>query len=793
MARHGRRLQWLIGISSLIVATTIWFSYKIVRNLLLDNLTKNAFLEVKQSANELDQWLLARKAEVATLANTPSLRTMDWDKVGPFLTTEVKQMADFYFFGMIYPDGSYYNTEVGQAVGKNLSDRQHFQEALAGKTYASDPVLSRTLGIPVVVITTPIWLDSSHTGEPIGVLSGLIDIDQVTDVVSQLDYGENSYALALRSSGVPIVHPDRERMGTRNDQVPSLLASADPYEVAIAEAMVAGKKGIDRTRLGDQPVYVAYMPLQEADWSIALVIPRKNIESQLHLLDLIAVLVVGLLIALLLILWHGHNWEKAQLKRSKELADAANRAKSKFLANMSHELRTPLNGILGYTQILLRDRQASPTQIQQFQVIQQCSNHLLNLINDVLDIAKIEADRLELVPETFYLFPFLDSLAEIFRMRAAQQGLSFQYELDHGLPTKICGDPKRLRQVLMNLLSNAIKFTPTGHIDFRIISVAELEPVTEAEGLHHIRFEVCDTGVGIAPHQIEKIFHPFEQVGHQDKKQDGTGLGLAISAQIVALMGSALEVSSTPDQGSQFSFDVQVLGFETQSCEHRPSTQPQSIITGYDGPLYTVLVVDDKWANRAVLVNLLQSVGLMTLEAIDGKDGLEKAMRHLPDLIITDLVMPRMDGFEFLRQLQQSPELETVVAIASSASVFESDQHQSLAAGAKAFLPKPIQADTLFEYLETYLSLKWRYCSHHPQTISLQKASPVKSFPIPQDILLHLKDLAEMGDVDAIAREAEKLKENHPKAREFLQNLQQFSQNCQLDDIESLLVHYISV
>ena len=794
MARHGRRLQWLIGISSLIVATTTWFSYTVVRNLLLHNLTKNAFLEVKQSANELDQWLVARKAEVTTLANTPSLRTMDWDHVGPFLTAEVKQMVDFYFFGMIYPDGSYYNTEVGQAVGKNLSDRQHVREALAGKTYASDPVLSRTLGIPVVVITAPVWSDASHTGDPIGILSGLIDIDQVTDVVGQLVYGENSYVLALRSSGVPIVHPDRERMGTRNDQVPSLLESSDPYEVAIAQAMVAGKKGIDRTQLNSQPVYVAYMPLQEADWSIALVIPRENIESQLHLLDLIAVLMAGLLMALLFILWRGHNWEKTQLKRSKELADTANRAKSKFLANMSHELRTPLNGILGYTQILLRDRDASPTQIKQFQVIQQCGNHLLNLINDVLDIAKIEADRLELVPETFYLFPFLDSLAEIFRMRAAQKGLSFRYDLDLGLPTQICGDPKRLRQILMNLLSNAIKFTPTGHIDFRIVSIVSLDPLTETEGLYGIRFEVRDTGVGIESQQIQRIFHPFEQVGHADKQQDGTGLGLAISAQIVALMGSELQVTSTPNKGSQFSFDVQVLGFETQSCENRPSLQPHAIVTGYDGPPYTILVVDDKWANRAVLAHLLQSVGFMTLEAVDGQDGLTKAITHLPDLIITDLVMPNMDGFELLRQIQQSPQLQNVAAIASSASVFEVDQEQSLAAGAKAFLPKPIQAETLFELLQTYLPLQWNYCTHQNQgTMRGQQLSLPTSLPIAKETLLKLRELAEIGDVDAIAREAEKLKGKYPKASDFFQDLQQFSQNCQLDDIESLLVHYISV
>ncbi|MEM9216487.1 MAG: ATP-binding protein [Cyanobacteria bacterium P01_F01_bin.150] len=799
MTKRGRRLQWLIGVASIIVATTTWFSYKVVRNLLLHNLTRNTLLNVQQSANELDQWLLARKTEMKTMANTPILRTMDWQQVGPFLTAEVEQMVDFYFVSIIYPDGSYYNTEVGQAVGKNLSDRQHFQEAMAGNTYASDPVLSRTLGISMVGITSPVWADSSHSGTPIGVVSGLIDIERVTNVVSQLSYGKNSYALALRSSGVPIVHPDKERMGTRNDQVPSLLDSSDPHEVAIAQAMVAGTQGIERTRLNDQLVYVAYMPLKEADWSIALVIPFGNIESQLHLLDLLAVVVAGLLVSLLFLLWHGHNWEKAQLKQSKELADTANRAKSKFLANMSHELRTPLNGILGYAQILLRDRQASPEQIKQFQVIQQCGNHLLNLINDVLDIAKVEANRLELASETFYLLPFLDSLAEIFRMRAAQKGLSFSYDPDLRLPTKISGDPKRLRQVLMNLLGNAIKFTDSGQIDFRIISVSPDPTATVNKGpeggfsrLHRLRFEIQDTGVGIEQQQLSTIFRPFEQVGYQDHKQDGTGLGLTISGQIVVLMGSTLQVMSTPGRGSQFSFEVDLPGWETQRCDNRPSLRPKSIITGYEGPPYTILIVDDKWANRAVLVNLLQSLGFITMEASDGTDGLEKALHQLPDMIITDLVMPKMDGFEFLRRLKQLPQLKDVVAIASSASVFEADQHQSLSAGASAFLPKPVQTELLFDLLETYLSLVWIY--HHnpksPKTVLTKTPHPIQ---VSRNALLRLQDFAELGDVDAIIQETEVLKNNYPDASSFFQDLQQLSKNCQLDDIESLLVHYISV
>lgn len=800
MARRGKRLQrlqWLIGITSLIVGTTTWFSYKVVRSLLLDNLKRNALLEVRQSANELDQWLVEQKTAVMTLANTPSLRSMDWATVGPFLGEEVQQMDDFYFFGLIYPDGSYYNTEIGWAEGKNLRDRQHFQEALNGNVYASDPVLSRTLGIPVVVITAPIWANASHTGDPAGVLSGLIDIDRVTDVVGKLAYGDDSYALALSTAGVPIVHPEPDRMGTRNDQVPSLLDSSDPHEVAIAKAMVAGNQDIERTQLDGQAVYVAYIPLREADWSIALVIPRNNIESQLHLLDLLALLVAGLLITLLLILWHGHNWEKAQLKRSKELADTANRAKSKFLANMSHELRTPLNGILGYAQILLRDRDATPSQLKHFQVIQQCGNHLLNLINDVLDIAKIEANRLELVPETFYLFPFLDSLAEIFRMRAAQKGLSFQYDIAFNLPTKVYGDPKRLRQVLMNLLSNAIKFTPTGHITFQIKLISTSDSLAEhhpslAQDSYRIQFAVFDTGVGIPPEQIESIFKPFEQVGHPEQRQDGTGLGLAISTQILTLMASNLNVNSSLGQGSQFSFELQLPGSETQRCEQRSSSDAQTIVTGYEGPPRTILVIDDKWANRAVLVALLQSMGFITFEAVDGHDGLEKAVDHRPDLIITDLVMPRMDGFEFMHQLQPLSELQETVVIASSASVFESDRDQSLAAGAKAFLPKPIQSDTLLDLLQTHLSLRWTYCIRPSQGKVGLPEMPT-SLPLEKEILLYLQDLAEMGDVDAIAHEAEQLKEKYPTAEDFLQNIREFSQNCQLDDIESLLIRYISV
>ncbi len=426
-------LRLMLGIATVIVGVSAYWSYQTVRSLILESLQENALLEVQQGVNEIDQWLMARKVEVETIANTPTLQTMDWSKVGPYLKKEIERSEDFFIFAMVEPDGSFYNTKVGRST-KNASHREYFQNAMAGQIAVSDPFIGLETGIPTIAIAAPILSGSGSAFAPIGDVNGNMNLDRVTEVVNQLRYGEGSYAFALNSHGGAITHPNPDLMfNVDRPTFPTLLEHDNVALATTAQHMVNEKQGIALHPIDGQLHYVAYLPLREVDWSVALVIPHHNIEGQLLPLDLMALVLMGLTFSMVVVLWQVQSFEQKQLKKTKEAAESANRAKSEFLANMSHELRTPLNSILGYAQILEREQTITPKQKKGLNIIHQNGKHLLNLINDVLDIAKIEARRLDIHPHPVHFPSFLQGVVEIIDIRAAQKNLEFYY-----LQEKIC-------------------------------------------------------------------------------------------------------------------------------------------------------------------------------------------------------------------------------------------------------------------------------------------------------------------------------------------------------------------
>ncbi|MEG4425558.1 MULTISPECIES: PAS domain S-box protein [unclassified Microcoleus] len=462
--------------------------------------------------------------------------------------------------------------------------------------------------------------------------------------------------------------------------------------------------------------------------------------------------------------------------KAREAAEAASRAKSEFLANMSHELRTPLNGIMGYAQILQRSKVLNEEERSRIDVIYQCGSHLLTLINDILDLSKIEAQKVELMPTDFHFPAFLQGVAEMCRIRAELKGIHFHFPSSPELPIGIRADEKRLRQVLINLLSNAIKFTDEGSVTF-IVSFATEEK---------IRFEIRDTGTGIAQDQLQAIFQPFEQVGDRRRQTEGTGLGLAISQRIVELMGSTIQVQSEINVGSIFWFDVNLSQADewvkTSQIDHRGQ------IIGIKHRQPKIVVIDDKWANRSVISNLLSPLGFEVSEANDGQEGWEKILEVQPDLIVTDLLMPELDGFEVIKRVRESENFKDTVIIVSSASVFETDQYRSLEAGGNAFIPKPIQATELLQKLQQYLDLEWVYeANEDPQAIA---SDTDELIPPPATQMEMLYELAMKGNFLEIVKQAVLLEQIDPQYIPFAKRLHQMAKDFQDEEILTFIQSY---
>jgi signal transduction histidine kinase/DNA-binding response OmpR family regulator len=481
-------------------------------------------------------------------------------------------------------------------------------------------------------------------------------------------------------------------------------------------------------------------------------------------------------------------------KRAAALAEL-DRAKSQFLANMSHELRTPLNGILGYAQILRRHKTLSDSQKNGLSIINQCGEHLLTLINDVLDISKIEARKMELQPRNFRFPEFLEGVADICQIRAKQKEIALIYEALTPLPLKIRADEKRLRQVLLNLLGNAVKFTETGSVTFKVGCVGDCEWVVDSHTPlpPKIRFQIEDTGMGIAPDQLENIFLPFHQAEGQKQQIEGTGLGLTITRQLVEMMGGEIHVKSSLGQGSIFWFELELP--EVDAIDEPISLNAQEII-GYEGAKRKVLVVDDKWANRAVLINLLEPLGFEVVEAENGQEGLNKIRQLKPDITFMDLVMPIMDGFEATRQIRASSDLKDSVIIATSASVFEFDQQQSLDVGCDDFLPKPVREADLLERLQTHLELQWIYENYGVEAHadlannSANQQTSLASLVVPAEAIAVLLDLSLRGDIRGITEQLTQLEAANPQLTPFTHHLRQLAKGFKVKQIQEFIKEY---
>ncbi len=451
--------------------------------------------------------------------------------------------------------------------------------------------------------------------------------------------------------------------------------------------------------------------------------------------------------------------ESAQesLRSARDAADASNQAKSEFLANMSHELRTPLNAILGFTQLMLRDQGLAAEHQENLEVITQSGEHLLDLINDVLEMSKIEAGRQTLYEDNFDLHDLLHGLEQMFRSRASGKGLQLMFERTPDVPQYVRTDASKLRQVLMNLLSNAVKFTQEGGVTLRCD--CDMQPMSggdsESGERVHLLFQVEDTGPGIAQEELEHLFEAFGQTATGRQAQEGTGLGLAISRMFINLMGGDLSVDSEVGRGSVFTFDLLISVTEAAEVQTRPSRR-RGVGVEPGHPVYRLLVVEDRLENRRLLVKLLEPWGFEVREASNGQEGIEVWEQWDPHLIWMDMRMPVMDGYEATKRIKTTTKGQATVVVALTASVFEEQRTVVLSTGCDDFMRKPFREQGIVDVLSRHLGVRFLYddqlraTSTQAEDRAQDDLTPEALAALPAQWLEDVHQAAQRGDMDTM-------------------------------------------
>jgi len=463
-----------------------------------------------------------------------------------------------------------------------------------------------------------------------------------------------------------------------------------------------------------------------------------------------------------------------KVQKDKQIAQAESQAKSEFLANISHDLRTPLNGILGYTQILVKDKYLDKKYQEQIQVIHKSGEHLLLLINDILDLSKIDAGKMQLQVADFYFNDFLQRIVDICQVLARKKRIRLKFSASQDCPVCVKGDEKRLRQVLLNLINNAIKFTNDGQVSFEVLRVDNL-----------IRFVVKDTGIGIPKDKLEFIFEPFHQLENQAFQSEGTGLGLAISRRIIQLMNSDIFVSSHVDEGSTFWFEINLPEVYKKITKMKNNEKWADI----NGTGYRVLIVDDNFMNRQFFVQMLKRNNFELCEAEDGFQAIEFTEKFRPHLILMDIMMPRMSGTDAIDEIRKQPKNSDIIIFTVSANAEMRNICNEKPNSCNEFLLKPLDMGLFYSKLTKYFNVG------SPQAQEKDPALENKSDKIVPPAVSDIQELYQMaktGNVIRVEKMARTLEDKNKDYQLFSKNIQEMAKGFKINELKSFLAQFLS-
>uniref|UniRef100_B8HZD3 Circadian input-output histidine kinase CikA n=1 Tax=Cyanothece sp. (strain PCC 7425 / ATCC 29141) TaxID=395961 RepID=B8HZD3_CYAP4 len=630
-----------------------------------------------------------------------------------------------------------------------LANVTYFDAVESGNSFAPIFYVSPETGKPAVTFATPI---RDQAGVRQGVVLAHLNLNRIDQIVRE--------RAGLGRSGETYLVGSLVSKNTFISGKPSGQQGEAGVSSQGIDAAMSGISGSDLYQnYADVPVIGVFRWLNDQD--IALLVEMKQWEAFAPARQLaITVVLVGLISVALLsicVYWLAKQLSLSrlqlenssrQLEQKAQEAEAANHAKSAFLAHMSHELRTPLNAILGFAQVMERDPLLTHQQQESLAIINRSGEHLLGLINDVLEMSKIEAGQIVLHPGAFDLHELLQTLRDMFQGRAEAKQLALNVNLAADLPRYVISDEGKLRQVLINLLSNAVKFTDQGTVTLE----AAYQHHT---GANYLTFAVADTGRGIAPEEQEHLFQPFFQSAAGLKTEEGTGLGLSISRQFVDLMGGQISANSQLGQGTVFKFEIKVE-LAAPVVSDRP-VSGRVIGLGPGQSEYRILVVDDRQENRDPLIVLLNAVGFQTQTASNGKEAIERWQTWHPQLIWMDMLMPVMDGYTATRTIKSQPGGKDTVIIALTATAFEEQQAQILAAGCDDFVRKPFREEVIFEKMAAHLGVEYVYASPLPiatqsKTEAALLLAPETLQVMPSDWLARLHQAAIQADAELMAQ-----------------------------------------